>query len=132
MALINLLVGLLTGVLSGFGIGGGTLLILWLTLFCGMDQLQAGGINLVYFSCAAIPALCGHGKNKLIEARAAIPCIAAGVPACIAAALFAAETDVSLLRRGFGVLLLVIGMREVFGRNRGDGKAGGAQNCTDP
>ena len=43
------MVGLLTGVLSGCGIGGGSLLLLWLTLVQDMPQFTAGGINLLYF-----------------------------------------------------------------------------------
>lgn len=42
-------VGLLTGVLSGCGIGGGSLLLLWLTLVQDMPQFTAGGINLLFF-----------------------------------------------------------------------------------
>ncbi len=41
-------VGLLTGVLSGCGIGGGSLLLLWLTLVQDMPQFTGGGINLLY------------------------------------------------------------------------------------
>lgn len=118
MAFLSFFVGACTGILSGFGIGGGTLLILWLTLFSGMNQLQAGGINLVYFACAAVPALYGHVKNKLIVQKAVLFCALAGIPFCILAALLAASIDVSLLRRGFGCLLLFIGLKEVFGRKK--------------
>lgn len=72
--------GLLTGVLSGFGVGGGTLLILWLTLVRGIDQLQAGGINLLYFAACALPALRGHLRRGMVHKRAALRCAAAGLP----------------------------------------------------
>lgn len=116
--LFSCLAGLLTGILSGFGIGGGTLLILWLTLVEGMDQLRAGGVNLLYFVCCALPALFGHAKNGLIEKKAALWCAAAGVPACIAAAMLASRLDVTLLRRAFGVFLLIIGFRELFAKKK--------------
>ena len=61
------LAGLLTGVLSGCGIGGGSLLVLWLTLFEGMPQFTAGGINLLYFLACAPAALVSHVKNRLID-----------------------------------------------------------------
>lgn len=112
--LFAFLVGALTGVLSGFGIGGGTLLVLWLTLVGGMGQLQAGGVNLVYFVFCALPALWGHVKNKLVEKKAALWCALWGVPACVGAAFLAAALDVGLLRRCFGVLLLFVGWRELF------------------
>ncbi len=110
--------GLLTGVLSGFGVGGGTLLILWLTLVRGIDQLQAGGINLLYFAACALPALRGHLRRGMVHKRAALRCAAAGLPVCAAAAGLAAWMEVGLLRRLFGCVLLVIGAKELFGKNR--------------
>lgn len=110
-------IGAATGVLSGFGIGGGTLLILWLTLAVGMDQLHAGGINLIYFCACALPALWGHFKEGLIEKKAALWAAAAGAPVCVLAAFIAAAVDVTLLRRGFGVVLLIIGWRELFSKS---------------
>lgn len=55
-AVLAVAVGLLTGILSGFGIGGGSLLLLYLTLFEGAGQYQAGGINLLYFLVCACSA----------------------------------------------------------------------------
>ncbi len=117
MWLLSVLAGAATGVLSGFGIGGGTLLLLWLTLVSGMDQLQAGGINLLYFVSCALPAIRGHFKNGLIEKRAVLWCVLAGFPLCIAAALLASFLDVSLLRRLFGIFLLVIGFKELLAKD---------------
>ena len=114
MMIINFIVGFISGILSGFGIGGGTLLILWLTLAIGMDQVTAGGINLLYFSFPAAPALISHFKNKLIEKKVVLYTIAAGVPVCIAASIFASTIEVSWLRRIFGLLLLYIGVKELF------------------
>lgn len=116
MWMVDILIGALTGVLSGFGIGGGTLLILWLTLFGGMNQLQAGGTNLAYFLASGSPALISHYKNGLIEKKAVIFCTIAGVPACICASLIASAVDVTILRRGFGVLLLFVGFKELFAK----------------
>lgn len=116
MWFFSALAGTLTGVLSGFGIGGGTLLLLWLTLVSGMDQFHAGGINLVYFVCCALPALFCHVKNGLVEKQAVLWSVLAGVPACIGASLLASVMDVTLLRRIFGVFLLVIGFRELFSK----------------
>lgn len=117
MWLWSVLVGAATGVLSGFGIGGGTLLLLWLTLVSDMNQLQAGGINLLYFVSCALPALWSHARNGLVESRAAWCCILSGVPACILAAVAASHIDVTLLRRFFGVFLLFIGFRELFSKS---------------
>lgn len=111
---LSILAGAVTGVLSGFGIGGGTLLILWLTLVCGMNQLQAGGINLLYFAACAIPALILHKRNGLIEKTAVLQSLVFGIPAALGAAFLASFMDVELLRKFFGVFLLIIGLRELF------------------
>lgn len=106
-------IGLLTGILSGFGIGGGSLLMVYLTLAAGLSQYEAGGINLLYFIACAPAALYSHIKNKMIEMHAVKYCVLAGVPASILAAMLAFQIEMGLLRRLFGVLLLVIGVKEV-------------------
>ena len=108
------LAGAATGVITGFGIGGGTLLILWLTMVRKTDQLAAQGINLVYFLPSAVCALVSHIRNRRVLWRAVIFCTVAGVPATIFAALFAAEIDTSLLRRIFGGFLIIVGVSELL------------------
>ena len=111
--ILAFIVGLATGVLSGFGVGGGSLLMLYLTLFANVQQYAAGGVNLLYFIACAPAALWSHVKNGLIDRQAVIWCTLAGLPVSVAAAFLAARMDVSLLRRAFGALLLYIGVREL-------------------
>ncbi|HBT65026.1 MAG TPA: sulfite exporter TauE/SafE family protein [Ruminococcaceae bacterium] len=113
-SIIEFIVGLITGILSGFGIGGGSLLILYLTLCSGTPQYTAAGINLLYFLFCAPAALVSHIKNKLIDKKTALVCIAAGIPSSIIAAIAASYLDIGILRRLFGVFLLYIGVRELF------------------
>lgn len=112
----NFIVGLLTGILSGFGIGGGSLLILYLTSFSGINQYIAGGINLLYFLFCAPAALFSHIRNRLINTRTVLWCTAAGVLTSLLAAWIAGMMDVRLLRRIFGIFLLYIGIRELRGK----------------
>ena len=93
--LIPLLVGAATGVLSGFGVGGGTLLLVYMTTLAGLDQHLAQGINLLCFLPAGLTA-------RLL---------------CAALASWAATAlDVDLLRKLFGGFLILIGLSELFGR----------------
>ena len=114
----SVIIGALTGVLSGMGVGGGTLLLLWLTAVKGMGQAQAGGVNLLYFIACALPAVFGHVKNGLLEKKAVFWCVIFGVPACILGALLAAGMDMGLLRRLFGGFILVIGVKELLYREK--------------
>ncbi len=114
MIILNGLIGILTGIISGFGIGGGSLLVLYLTLFGGMEQYQAGGINLLYFIGCAPASLIGHIRQKTIDWQIVIWCAAAGVAAAIPASLLAAVINTAILRRLFGGILLYIGIKELF------------------
>lgn len=120
--ILALFIGLLTGVLSGFGIGGGSLLMVYLTLAADLSQFEAGGINLLYFVACAPAALYSHIKNKMIILPAVKYCVLAGIPASILAAMLASHMQMDLLRRLFGVLLLVIGVKEILaGREKHEG-----------
>lgn len=113
---IPLLAGTVTGILSGFGVGGGTLLLVYMTAFAGVEQRLAQGINLLYFLPAALLALPAHIKNGYIETRALLPAISAGLVCAALAAWIATGLEVSLLRKLFGGFLIVIGISELFGR----------------
>ena len=111
---LPLLAGTATGVLSGFGVGGGSLLLVWLTAFAGLPQDQAQGINLLYFLPAAGAALPAHAKNGYLEKSALLPAILCGLACAGLGAWAATGLDGGLLRRCFGGFLLVVGLRELF------------------
>ena len=67
--LLPLLCGLGTGILSAWGVGGGTLLLLIMTLFLGVDQRSAQGINLLFFLPTAASALYCHGGIRQLQHR---------------------------------------------------------------
>ena len=123
--LLPLVVGAVTGVLSGFGVGGGTLLLVYMTAFAGLDQHLAQGINLLYFLPAGLMALPAHVKNGYIEKQALLPAIGAGLVCAALAAWAATALDTGLLRKCFGGFLILIGLWELFGnKKRGDRKNG--------
>ena len=113
--ILPLAVGAATGVLSGFGVGGGTLLLVYMTAFAGVEQRLAQGINLLYFLPAGLMALPAHVKNGYIEKPALLPAIGAGLVCAALAAWAAAAIDVSMLKKCFGGFLVAVGMMELFG-----------------
>lgn len=106
--------GLLCGILSGFGVGGGSLLMVWMTAVLSMEQKAAQGINLLYFLPCAVCALIFHIKNRQIVWRAVWPAAAAGSLCAIGGALLAQQLDESLLRRLFGGFLMLVGLSELL------------------
>lgn len=112
--LIAALAGAVTGVLSGFGVGGGSLLLIYMTSFAGAPQTLAQGVNLLYFLPTAATALPAHVKNGYVERSALLPAIAAGLGGSALAAWAATALDVEVLRRCFGGFLILIGLRELL------------------
>ena len=112
--LLPLAVGGATGVLSGFGVGGGTLLLVYMTALAGLDQHLAQGINLLYFLPAGLLALPAHIKNGYLEKPALLPAISAGLACAALAAWAATGLNVELLRKLFGGFLILAGLAELF------------------
>ena len=113
---LPLLVGAATGILSAWGIGGGTLLLLVMTLFLGVDQRTAQGVNLLYFLPTAGMGLLYHRKNGLLDRQLLKRTIPWGLLGAAAGALLAANVDTDLLRRPFGVYLLAAGVSMLLER----------------
>jgi uncharacterized membrane protein YfcA len=111
------LMGLATGILSAWGVGGGTLLLLCMTLFLGVDQATAQGINLLYFLPTAAVSLYYHHKNDLLDKEALHHAIWPGVLLGAVSAYLATGIDFSLLRKPFGVFLLLAGAMTMFSKN---------------
>lgn len=115
---VNAAVGLLTGIITGFGIGGGTLLVIYLTMFGNTEQLAAQGINLLYVLPTAASALVSHIKNKLIKWKIVLWAGCAGSISAIGASIAAAHADMGFLRRIFGGFLIIVGVSEFFRKNK--------------
>lgn len=115
---ITILIATALGFLSGLGTGGGSLLILWLTLGLGMAQPDARILNLLFFIPSAIVACLFRWKQGKLNIKKVLPAIGAG---CLSAALFSwlsQHMDVTVLQKLFGILLLFTGVRELLYRPR--------------
>ena len=115
---VIILVGTLLGFLSGLGIGGGSLLIIWLSVILGMDHTSARSINLLFFLPSALIACIFRWKQGAIRWKKILPAMVSG---CIAAALFSwlgGMFQIELLKKLFGGLLILTGLRELFYRPR--------------
>ena len=115
---VILVVGTVLGFLSGLGIGGGSLLILWLTMILHTDPLTARSINLLFFIPSALVACAIRLKQGNLKLRPLLPAILAG---CAAAAVFSwisTIVDTEILKKLFGAVLVAAGARELFYRPR--------------
>ncbi len=115
---ISVIVGTILGFLSGLGIGGGSLLILWLTMVLEMPQDAARSINLLFFLPSAVIACCFRWKQGVLNLTALFPAIAAGCLGAAAGSFAGLRMDTEVLKKIFGGLLLVTGLREIFYKAR--------------
>ena len=113
-----IIVSAVLGFLSGLGVGGGSLLMLWLTLIAQTPQETARSINLLFFLPSALIASLFRWKKGKLSIKKVLPAMIGGV---IAAALFtwiSQRVSSDALKVPFGLLLLVTGLRELFYRPR--------------
>lgn len=112
--IVELISGFLSGIISGMGIGGGTILIPALTMFLNVNQHVAQGVNLLYFIPTAAIALFIHKKNNVLKLRLSVPIILFGIIGAALGAWIALNLDASLLRRLFGIFLFLMGSYEIY------------------
>lgn len=107
-------IGFLTGVAASMGLGGGFILIIYLTIFANVDQMTAQGINLVFFLPIALLSIIIHSKNKLIEWKAIPWLCGAGLAGVIAGSWLSGIIGGDFLQKMFAVLLVIVGIKETF------------------
>lgn len=115
---VSILVGTVLGFLTGLGTGGGSLLVLWLTLVINTPSQEARVINLLFFlPSAVISTLFRWRRGGIPFQKVWLPALAG----CASALLFATvgqKINTELLQKLFGILLLFTGLRELFYRDK--------------
>ena len=114
--LFTIVIGTVLGFLSGLGTGGGSLLIIWLTLVVGITQPQARLINLMFFIPSAVVACLFRWKQGHLNIKKILPAMVAGSISAIVFSMIGNKLDTSLLQKLFGALLLFTGIRELMYR----------------
>ena len=111
---MKLIMGTILGFLTGLGIGGGSLLILYLTIILGLDPMTARGINLLFFLPSALIACRFRQHQGTLNIQKVMPAMAAGAVMAGIFSFLSMRFDPQALKKGFGVLLLVTGIRELL------------------
>lgn len=100
------------GFLSGLGIGGGSLLIIWLTLVVRTDYISAKYINLLFFLPPALISTVVHLVRKKLSVKKILAAALAGSTSAALFTFLSSSWDVEILRKLFGALLLLTAFRE--------------------
>ena len=106
--------GFASGALGAMGLGGGSILVIYLTLFANIEQHQAQGINLIFFIFMALVAVLIYLHKKLINLKIIWPALILGIPGAIIGFYLSYMIDSSILSKLFGLLLLFIGAKQIL------------------
>lgn len=111
---MNVLIGFLTGVLASMGLGGGFILVVWLTMFAGVEQRAAQGVNLLFFLPIALISLIIHLRNGLVNKSLVKKLALGGIAGAVLGTFAAQHLSNGFLRMMFALFLLGFGLREMF------------------
>lgn len=112
--MIEVLTGFISGIVSGTGMGGGTILILCLSIFLGIDQKVAQATNLIFYMPTSIAAIYINIKEKKINFKVAKIITFWGIIGAAIGAVIAQKIDTKMLKKIFGIFLGFIAIHEIY------------------
>lgn len=110
----EIIIGLISGIVGGLGMGGGTILVLLLTMFSNVEQHIAQGTNVIFFVPTAISAIIIFIKNKNIKFKIGLPICLWGLLGAFIGAIISTKMEVVTLRKCFGVFLIIIAIYQAY------------------
>lgn len=113
-SMLEITFGIIAGIITGLGMGGGTILILLLSLFLGMEQHVAQATNLIFFIPTAIAAIVINGKQKNVNIKLGIEISLYGIIGAILGAIISENLEAQTLRKWFAVFIFMIALHEIY------------------
>ena len=110
----EIIIGLVSGIVSGTGMGGGTILIFLLSFWMGIEQHIAQATNLIFFIPTSMVAIIVNLKNKNIDVKLALMISLFGILGAIIGANISIHIDVGILKKCFGIFLAIIAIHEIY------------------
>lgn len=112
----NFILSFVCAALSALGMGGGGILLIYLTAYLGTDQKTAQGMNLVFFIPLAVIAIIMHAKKKYIKWKISVFFIIFGIAGVYLGFKVATLISSEILSKLFGGFLLIIGIKQLFSK----------------
>ncbi len=114
MSFFDFLIAWFTAALSGTGVGGGGLYVIYLTLVREVPQLTAQGINLAFFIAGALASMTIHLRKRKFLLPLVLLMGTLGAVGSLFGAFLAQMLDTALLSKIFGGMLCLCGIRAIF------------------
>lgn len=114
MTLPNLIAGLLSGTFAGMGLGGGAVLIIYLSWFTDNPQLNNQGINLLFFIPIGLFAVIMYSLKKKIKWSKVLPLALTAIPGICAGVFISQILSDTVISKIFAVLLIIFGIFQII------------------
>ena len=112
--MLEVFIGVISGIVGGLGMGGGSVLILFLSLFLNIEQHVAQSTNIIFFVPTAIAAIVVNFKNRNINLKIAIPVCLWGIVGAFLGACISMKMNMNLLRKCFGIFLILVAIYQTY------------------
>lgn len=122
--------GFLAGLFGAMGLGGGGILIIYLTLFERLDTITAQGINLIFFAFMSLVATITYSYKKLVNWRIVFSMSFFGIVGSVCGFYVSHLVDSRILGKFFGAFMLVVGFLQLF-KSGAEGKRGSRPNKSE-
>ena len=116
MWFLNGVSGFLSGLIGSMGLGGGAVLLIYLTVFEKTPQFKAQGMNLIFFIPVAVLSVAIYAFKKQIRVRKILPVILGGVVGSFLGIYLSKLLGEGFVSKIFAILLVVLGVREFFAK----------------
>ncbi len=108
----------LSAIVGSMGLGGGSVLILYLTLVRHTEQLAAQGVNLLFFLPCAVTAVCIYRKQKFIQWRTVLPMVLGGLFGVLVGYLLLNHIGTKYITVLFAGFLIIVGTVTLFKKEK--------------
>ena len=111
MVILDIIVLTALSVAAGCGLGGGGLVVVYLTLAKGTDQIVAQALNLLFYILAALAStVAGRQKTNKSLIRSAVFCSLIALPGAYLGSHLRSSVSDTGLRIVFGIFLITAGI----------------------
>lgn len=116
--MISIIAGFLSGLIGSMGLGGGTVLLIYLAGFAGVEQLTAQGINLLFFIPIGALSVIIYSIKKQIKWKITLCFAISGLVGAAIGAFLSGFIGDKWTRIAFAILLIILGVKSVFSKSK--------------
>ena len=118
MNILALLAGLLSGIIASMGMGGGAVLLIYLSAFLSLPQLFSQGVNLLFFIPIGVLSVIIYAFRGKIKFKTTLPLAAFGLIGSGIGLLITKFLSAAILTKLFAFFLIVLGIIEIFKKDK--------------